>query len=421
MPKSSKRVRKAPVEEEEEVEEVEEVEGADEEEEEQEEDADEEEDEEADEEEEDEEEEEAPRTAKAKDRARKRKERGKRVRNRVIGLVIIVILVGAIAATYLYTPPPTSVDVRVFNDPTTTGVNLIVSTTSSAVRGYTGKVNLRTSVNGTMTMNKDFSMTDNVGHPFLAYSDFVTRNGIYDITANIGGVKGTTQVTISNVVEDIAFNIGHRDTRWTVPAKVWTNVTISMTFIRWTSATTNDSVIAKSGQSISLVITDPSGHTSTKPNLDVSNRGLIQYNFDAFIPGTYSVNATFINNHIQPGAKYWSVSKTSRFMVNERPMSVPGPDQTVTLIPGSTVTVKVDGSGSVDDGAITKYVWNFGVYENDPVNYGKDTITSDKPTAEWKYAATGDYEVTLTVWDNGYPGITNTSLPDGNFLTVSVI
>jgi len=423
MPKAVKGAKKAleddEAEEVEEVEDVEDDEGTDE---------DEGTEEEAEEEDEgvDEEEEEAPKkTAKARSRARKRQDRAKRVRVRAIGAFIAILFIVGIAGAYLYTPQPASVTIVEFNPSTTTGIDLIISTTGGGVRGYNGKVNIRASIGGNQTMSKDVEMKSNIVNVYIPYSDFVTQNGNYTFTASVGSTKGTTEVTIDNVVEDIMWNepFGTRDTALDLPFKsiYRTIVTISMNFIRHTSATKNETVTAKPGQSVILELTDPSGHKTTTPDINVSLKGFLQYPYDALKPGTYSVKATFVNNHIQTGSKYWSVVSSREFSVNAKPLAESGPDQTKTLIPGLGATIKVDGSGSKDDSAIVSYEWNFGVYlDPDDPNWGKDTVTSTKPTAEWTYYAAGWYTVSLTVKDNGKPGVTNTTKYDADSLIVTI-
>lgn len=421
MAKAVKGARKALEEDEEEAEEAEEVE------EEEDEGADEEEEEEADEEEEEpEEEEDVRQSVKARSRAKKRAQRAKRQKVRIVGAFIAIMFIVAIALAYLYTPPPTTITVVQFNESTTTGIDLIISATGGGVRGYTGKVNLKATVDGNQTMSKDIDMSSNMAHIVVQYSEFVTQNGNYTFTASVGGAKGTTEVPIDNIVEDIAWNepFGTRDTDLNPPHRsiYKTVVTISMNFVRKISSSKNETVSAKPGQSITLEITDPSGYTLTKPNLNVSLKGFYQYPYDAVKPGTYDVKVTFINNHIQTGSKYWSVISSREFTVNSKPLAVAGPDTTKTLVPGIGATVKVDGSGSKDDGTITSYEWNFGVYTDpDDPNFGKDTVTSDKPTAEWTYWAVGTYTVSLTVRDNGTPGVSNsTKLFDADSLIVTI-
>jgi len=379
---------------------------------------------------EDEAEEEAPReTVKARSRAKKRKDRAKRFRVRVVGAFIAILFIVGIAGAYLYTPAPGGISIAAPNPPTTTGVEFLVFATGGGVRGYNGKVNLQASVDGNQTMSENVAMSGNSAHVYVPYSDFVTQNGNYTFTASVGGKKGTTQVNIDNVVEGFAWNepFGTRDTDLTTYKSIYkTVVTISFNFIRQTSATKNETVTAKPGQSVILEITDPSGHTTPTPTLNVSLKGYLLYPYDAAKPGTYSVKATFVNNHIQTGSKYWSVVGTREFTVNAKPLAEAGPDQTKALIPGLGVTVKVDGSASKDDGGIVSYEWNFGVYTDpDDANFGKDTVTSTKPTAEWTYTSvstspTGGYTVTLTVKDNGVPGVTNSTKYDADSLIVYI-
>jgi hypothetical protein len=371
-------------------------------------------------------EEEAPKkTAKARSRVRKRQDRAKRVRVRAIGAFIAILFIVGIAGAYLYTPAPASITVVEFNPSTTTGIDLIISTTGGGVRGYNGKINLRASIGGNQTMSKDVAIRSNIANVYLPYSDFVTQNGNYTFTAGVGSAKGTTQVTIDNVVEGFAWNepFGTRDMDLDPPHRsiYKTVVTISMNFVRQISATKNETVTAKPGQSVILELTDPSGHKTTTPDINVSLKGFLLYPYDALKPGTYSVKATFVNNHIQTGSKYWSVVSSREFHVNAKPLAEAGPDQTKTLIPSIGATVKVDGSGSKDDGGIVSYEWNFGVYlDPDDPNWGKDTVTSTKPTAEWTYTSVDSYTVSLTVKDNGVPGVTNTTKYDADSLIVTI-
>lgn len=429
MAKTSKKEKEVPddPEELEEAEEAEEAdedeeEGTEEEEDEEEEDETEEEndDEEEDDEDEAEEEEEKPVTVKSKVRAKKRQDRAKRFRNRVVLGVIAIIFVGAIIGVYMYTPSPDTVSIRMLNEPTTDGINLIISTTGGGVRGFSGQATVKASVEGNVTYNHQITVKQNIAHLDLRYSDFVTQNGVYTFTVSADGKTGTTDVPINNVVEDISFMIGTRDTDDHSRALAKTIVTVSMTFIRWTSSTANTTVEASMGSSLSLEITDPAGQMATKPNLVVAGKAGVNYVFDATSPGNYNIKATFVNSHIKSDSKYWSVVKATEISINAKPMAEAGPDQSKTTLP--PVTVYVDASGSKDDGTIVTYEWNFGVYTDaaDP-NFGKtDVVKSTLPTAQWTYTAIGDYTITLTVWDNGVPGVANSAKPDTDWLLVSI-
>jgi hypothetical protein len=425
MSKTSKKVEEVPddpdeLEEAEAVEEDEEEETDEEEEDEDEEEEEEDDEEEEDEEEEDdEEEEEKPVTVKSKVRARKREDRAKRLRNRVVLGVIAIIFIGAVVGIYMYTPGPDTASIRQLNEPSTEGINMIISTTGGGVRGYTGKATVKATVDGNVTYNHQVNVKENIAYLDLKYSDFVTQNGVYTFSVSAGGKTGTTDVTINSVVEDISYTIGTRDTDEHARAMAKTVVTVYMTFIRWTSPTANTSVEASIGSSLSLEITDPAGQMSTKPNLAVAGKGLVKYEFNATSRGSYNIKATFVNSQIKTDSKYWSVVKPTDLLINSRPMAEAGADQSKTVLP--PVTINVDGSGSRDDGAVVTYEWNFGVY-TDPsdANFGKDTIKSTSPTASWTYTAIGDYTVTLTVTDNGLSGVANSAKQDTDWLIVSI-
>ena len=435
MPKASKDIEEDPDEEEEEPEEAHEAESVDEEDEEEGSDEDEvaekeepeEEEEEEDEEEQEEEEEEettgsSKPSAKARSRQRKREERAKRARNQIVGAVIALIIIGAIAGAYFYTPAPSSVTVGTLNDVTNNGIELLVSASGGGVRGYSGPVEVTSTVNGSVTYNKKITMKENVAHLNLLYSDFVSQNGDYIFQVKVGGKKSTTTVTIDNVVEDISFQFGTRDIANTTPYKplAKTIVTIYMTFIRWTSATKNTTVEARPGQTINIEIEDPGGHLNTKPDLDVSNKALIQYTYEASMRGTYNIKATFLNNHIKSDSSYWTIIRAKDLSVNAKPRAEAGADQTKVLLPGGTL-IKVDGGASKDDGAIVLYEWNFGVYTDpDDPNFGKDTVNSTSPTAEWTYYTADAFTVTLTVKDNGIQGGSSSVKYDSDWLIVTI-
>lgn len=85
------------------------------------------------------------------------------------------------------------------------------------------------------------------------------------------------------------------------------------------------------------------------------------------------------------GALAWSPGPVDT--VNDPPVANAGPDQTGTI--GSPV--HFDGSGSSDpDGTIVSYQWDFG-----------DSEVGSGVTADHTYGASGTYEVTLTVTDDG--------------------
>jgi hypothetical protein len=420
MSKTSKKEQEVP-DDPEEVEEAEEAEEAEEDEEEGTEEEEDEDDEEEDDEDEAQEEDEKPVTVKSKVRARKRQDRAKRFRNRVVLGVIAIIFVGAIIGVYMYTPSPDTASIKQLNEPTTHGINLIISMTGGGVRGYSGKATVKATVEGNVTYNHQISVKQNIAHLDLSYSDFVTQNGVYTFTVSAGGKTGTTEVTINNVVEDIAYTIGTRDLDGQSRAMAKTVVTVYMTFIRWTSPTANTSVEASTGSSLSLEITDPAGQMATKPNLAVAGKGLVQYVFNATTRGNYNIKATFVNSHIKSDSKYWSVVKATEISINAKPMAEAGPDQYKTTV-SNPVTINVDGSGSKDDGAVVTYEWNFGVYTDpsDP-KFGTDTIKSSSPTASWTYPATfEDYTVSLTVTDNGLSGVANSAKQDTDWLIVSI-
>lgn len=422
MSKTSKKEEEVP-DDPEELEEAEEVDQDEETDEEEDEEEDDEEEEEEDEEEEDEaeEEEEKPVTVKSKVRAKKRQDRAKRLRNRVVLAVIAIIFVGAIIGVYMYSPSPDNASIRQLNDPTTHGINLIISTTGGGVRGYSGKATVKATVGGNVTYNKQINVKENVAYLDLAYSEFVTQNGVYTFTVSAGGQTGTTDVTIDNVVEDITFSIGTQDFDDHGKAMAKTTVTISMAFIRWTSATANTTVEASKDATLNLEITDPAGQAQTKPNLAIAGKPGITYVFNATTRGDYNIKATLVNSQIKTDSKYWSVVKATDILINAKPMAEAGPDQSkTTALP---VTIYVDGSGSKDDGGpIVTYEWNFGVYTDaaDP-NFGKDTVKSTSPTAQWTYTSIGDYTISLTVTDNGLPGVPNSAKFDTDTLIVNIV
>jgi len=77
--------------------------------------------------------------------------------------------------------------------------------------------------------------------------------------------------------------------------------------------------------------------------------------------------------------------------VNESPVAVAGPDQTISDADGNgTESVILDGSGSADsDGSIVGYSW---------INDGSEIATGVNPTVN---LPTGEHTITLTVTDNG--------------------
>lgn len=79
---------------------------------------------------------------------------------------------------------------------------------------------------------------------------------------------------------------------------------------------------------------------------------------------------------------------------NKPPSANAGPDQTTKLITTSVI-VQLDGGQSTDeDGIIVRYLWNCG---NGTIDEG---FTGDS-IGTCRYFTTGDYNVLLTVYDNG--------------------
>jgi serine protease len=80
--------------------------------------------------------------------------------------------------------------------------------------------------------------------------------------------------------------------------------------------------------------------------------------------------------------------------VNDPPVADAGPDKTA----GVNSAVNFDGSNSYDsDGSIIIYAWDFG-----------DGSTGTGITLNHTYSSAGEYTVTLTVTDDGIPGLTDT-------------
>jgi hypothetical protein len=394
--------------------------------EEEEEDEDDEEEEDEEEEDDEEEEEEEPKkkkkTTKAKQRAKKRKERAKKKRNRLVGGIIALILLFAIVGAYFYSPPPDTVSVRVMQE-IDNKVELLVTTTGGGMTNYNGDITIKTKINGEITMKKTETMDAGTGNYFLPFNEFITENGEYTIEVNVGGTKGTTVHLVKSVVEDINILIGKNDMDNNAKFKGETTITTFFTLIRYTgtNSSANTSVEAQEGKKMTIEISGP-GVSITESDIDISNRAQVQYVYNATRRGAYSFKASFINNHINSDSKYWSVTKEMEIDVNAHPFCEAGDDQVKTALPLIGATVRVDASDSFDDGEISEYRWNFGVYTdvNDP-HYGDDVVTSDDPTAEWTYYQLGNYTITLTITDNGSLGVAESDLMSSDYLIVRII
>lgn len=375
-------------------------------------------------------------SVKARDRARKRKERARKKRNRLVAGVIVLILVLAILGAWIYMPEPDTIEVKVLNeddeyDPVK-GYEIIVSSTGGGLRGFTGDCTLTTSLDGVVTSTQKDTMEGGVAYMKLEMNKFVTGNGAYTITAKVGSKKASTTLQIKSVVEDIDFNLDARDFEhydnngFLERTGGKTNITGFFRLIRYTgTGSANTTVPAKPGQILSLEMTAPTGNTVKDPDINMSNKATYDYSYIATKAGEYDFKLTFVNTHIKSDSEYWSVVVERTIAINAKPYVYAGEDQRINAILYSDVTIEVDASDTFDDGSHLTYVWKFGEYESpDDPNYEEDIVTKvDDPTAEYVYKNVGaeSFTVTLTVYDDGLPGVPNSEKAAYDDLIVTII
>jgi PKD repeat protein len=130
------------------------------------------------------------------------------------------------------------------------------------------------------------------------------------------------------------------------------------------------------------------GDTSTEPNPE--------YTFTTF--GEYIVRLTVEDNNSPPASNTKTILIDVRSSTNQPPVAIISANPTQGNHP---LTVNFSSLLSTDDGEIANVHWNFG----DPLGGPLNQSTLEEPT--YQYFLRGNYTVTLIVYDNGDPQLSD--------------
>jgi chitodextrinase len=305
----------------------------------------------------------------------------------IASIIVLILIVGAIYFIFFYGKDLESLAVGNI-DEDMDKIEFSIYATPSGFGEYSGDVTVEVyyeDQDDPLYTNK-VKINDGTGFEEIPYEEFVWDNGEYLIKVKGEGKVSTSTLIINNVVTSIQVDWKeiYPDSDSDI-AEYFVEVEISYLF----GERNFPSAANPQGYSFQGNIEDPLG---TDISLTSSLRS-IEKVIEHTIKGTYTLSGSVTNTFCKDGSPYKTVSVVSNttYAYDAAPFSDAGEDITITLSGGEAL-VSFDGSGSLDDGDIISYEWNFG--DNSTAE------TTTQPTSQHTYTAAGKYFVTLKVIDD---------------------
>ena len=328
-------------------------------------------------------------SVKSKIREKRRRERARKIRRITFASLVALILLGVMVYVWFVPGEATSVDIKLLQE--TNGLKAVFTIDTSGPNSFSGDVTLKTvrdNQNVTYTARKH--VEGNGGYFDLPYTKFVDENGQYSVRISAGSAAASVEYPVDFVVEDLTFLKGGRSERGRY------NLTVFISLIRYTSSG-NTTVEVPPDEGLSVKLYDETGgYVDLSKESHLTPTVSISYTVPK--AGNYTMKAVYVNPWVKETSRYFIVKNSTDMYINAVPYAEAGPNQTVKYVPFVGAKVKVDASGSIDDGRIVEYWWDFGV--NDDPEYTDDIVVSSSPTAEYTYTEIGTYIVTLRITDD---------------------
>jgi hypothetical protein len=277
-------------------------------------------------------------------------------------IALIAILIGIIVVfglIFVFIIDPGGERPRVFVDldsslPNNLGVNVLVE--SGSVLSLSGSADLRITYQERVVFHSNVEI-DNSGNGFVSipYSSFVEGNGEYQFQAEYrDAVSPPLAYNVRYVVErleihpDVAFVEGEGE----LVLNIYMLEGRSPSFINPEDAFLTVNEIRR--------IDDGSYITAGDPTQTISEsyfRNEYPYNKS----GNYLINVSLENSRVNPesGSPYFIIYETWGGFLNILPVALAQITDTYPTPNSTNYTVEFDASASLNDGNITKYIWDF--------------------------------------------------------------
>jgi hypothetical protein len=309
---------------------------------------------------------------------------------KILVILIVVIVIFAIIFVFVFNPgadisgPFIDLD---YSNPDSIGVNVLAG--SGSVLSLAGTGSVRITYDNEVVFTSKVTM-DDAGNGFLLipYNDFVEGNGEYLFSANYRDTQGPpARYEVNYIVERLDLNtlVEFENGEGKLTLNIYTledQAPHNFVDPEDVELTVNEIRRVEDGSFITA---------GGPPEMISENYVIYEYPYNR--SGNYMFNVSLVNNRINPesGSPFLRIEETREIFLNILPVAnalVKGSSE----IPNSTnYTVEFDASLSINDGEITKYIWDF---DND----GNVDLETNEPIANYSgYEKGTDYIAVLNV------------------------